>query len=321
MLYMPKETDMQRTTRLLATLLCICFMTAWAVAPVAAQEKAEPAKKVDEAKNKFLRFVDDGDGGGKLEAAIATYEKDGVKVHLVSAVHVGEKKYYDDLAATFKTYDALLYEMVKPKDAPVPGRGERSDSMVSTFQRMLKEFLELDFQLDAIDYNAKNFVHADLDAETFAKMQEERGESIFTLMLRQMLDEMSRPQAAAPPITMPELMLALMSPDSSRHFKLILAKQFQDLDAKMAGFEGPNGSVLVGERNNAAVRVMKEQIGKGQKNIGIFYGAAHMIGISKQLEEMGFKHTKTEWRTAWDMTPKEGDFIIKRVEKKPAVQN
>jgi hypothetical protein len=115
-------------------------------------------------------------------------------------------------------------------------------------------------------------------------------------------------------------MLAFMSPDSARHFKLMLAKQFQDLDSKMAGFEGKDGSVLVGERNNAAVRVMKEQIAKGNKNIGIFYGAAHMAGISKQLEEMGFKHTKTDWRTAWDMTPKEGDFIIKRVEKKP-VQN
>ena len=34
------------------------------------------------------------------------------------------------------------------------------------------------FQLDGIDYNAGNFVHADLDTETFHRMQEERGESI-----------------------------------------------------------------------------------------------------------------------------------------------
>src|SRR5215210_6470085 len=204
----------RRTHRILAGLLCVCIATAYA-APALAQAKADEKKQAESAK--FLRFVDDGDGGGRLEAAIATYEKDGVKVHLVSAVHVGEKKYYDDLATTFKTYDALLYEMVKPKDAPVPGRGERSDSMVSAFQRMLKEFLELDFQLDAIDYTAKNFVHADLDAETFSRLQEERGESLFTLMRRQLLDEMSKPQAG-PQITLPELMLALMSPDSARHF-------------------------------------------------------------------------------------------------------
>ena len=42
-----------------------------------------------------------------------------------------------------------------------------------------------------------------------------------------------------------------------------------------------------------------------------------MSGISAKLKEMGFKPTNTEWRTAWDMTPKEGDFIIKQVKKKP----
>jgi len=307
----------RRDFRLLIALMCLSLAPAFARPAWAAEEKAE-AKKPD---SKFLRFVDDNDGGGRLEAAIATYEKGGVKVHLVSAVHVGEKKYYDDLSKTFKGYDSLLYEMVKPKDAPVPGAGARSESMVSAFQRMLKEFLELEFQLDAVDYTAKNFVHADLDAETFEKLQAERGENIFTLMLRQMLDEMSKPQQA-PEIALPELMMAFLSPDSARHFKLILAKQFQDIDSKVSGLEGPDGSVLVTERNNAAIKVLKDRMAKGDKNIGIFYGAAHMSGMSKKLEEMGFKWTDTEWRVAWDMTPKEGDFIIKQVKKKePVPQN
>ncbi len=302
----------RRDFRLLAALVCVSLLSAF-VRPALAEDKADAGKKPD---SKFLRFIDDGDGGGRLEAAITTYEKDGVKVHLVSAVHVGEKKYYDGLAKTFQGYDSLLYEMVKPKDAPVPGAGARSESMVSAFQRMLKDALELEFQLDAIDYTAKNFVHADLDAETFEKMQAERGESIFTLMLRQLLDEMSKPQQA-PEIELPELLMAFLSPDSARHFKLILAKQFQDIDAKVSGLEGPGGSVLVTERNNAAINVLKDSIAKGQKNIGIFYGAAHMSGMSKKIEEMGFKWVDTEWRVAWDMTPKEGDFIIKQVKKKP----
>jgi len=306
----------RRDCRLLIALLSLSLL-AFVKPAFAADEKAD-AKKPD---NKFLRFVDDNDGGGRLEAAISTYEKGGVKVHLVSAVHVGEKKYYDDLAKTFQGYDALLYEMVKPKDAPVPGAGARSESMVSAFQRMLKEFLELEFQLDAVDYTAKNFVHADLDAETFEKMQAERGESIFTLMLRQILDEMSKPQQA-PELELPELLMAFLSPDSARHFKLILAKQFQDIDSKVSGLEGPDGSVLVTERNNAAIKVLKDRIAKGDKNIGIFYGAAHMSGMSRKLEEMGFKWSDTEWRVAWDMTPKEGDFIIKQVKKKePVPQN
>src|SRR3954447_9805234 len=269
----------RRDFRIPIALMCLSLF-AFVQPAYAAEEKAADAKK----EAKFLRFVDDNDGGGRLEAAIATYEKDGVKVHLVSAVHVGEKKYYDDLSKTFKGYDSLLYEMVKPKDAPVPGAGARSESMVSAFQRMLKEFLELEFQLDAVDYTAKNFVHADLDAETFEKMQAERGENIFVLMLRQILDEMSKPQQPQE-IALPELLMAFLSPDSARHFKLILAKQFQDIDSKVSGLEGPDGSVLVTERNNAAIKVLKEQIAAGKKNLGIFYGAAHMSGISKKLEE------------------------------------
>ena len=45
-------------------------------------------------------------------------------------------------------------------------------------QRMMKDMLGLDFQLDDIDYHADNFVHADLDAETFAKEEADHGESL-----------------------------------------------------------------------------------------------------------------------------------------------
>ena len=143
----------RRWNRAVAGLVCVCLVSS--LARIGWAEEKPAAKNAD---GKFLRFVDDGDGGGRLEAAIATYEKGGVKVHLVSAVHVGEKKYYDDLTKTFKGYDSLLYEMVKPKDAAVPGAGVKSESMVSAFQRMLKDFLELDFQLDAIDYTAKKMI-------------------------------------------------------------------------------------------------------------------------------------------------------------------
>jgi len=270
---------------------------------------------------KFLKFVDDNEGGGKLQTAIVTYRNaDGVTVHLVGAVHIAEPRYYEGLQKTFAGYDALLYEMIKPRNAPAPGEGIRSRSMLSMFQRGLKDFLDLDFQLDDIDYRAKNFVHADLDAETFARMQAERGESIFTLMLREILNEMSKPQANQPEISLTELVVALTSPDRARHFKLILARSFEDMEAKVAGMEGPQGSVLVSERNKAAIRVLQEQIKAGRKNLGIFYGAAHMPDMEKRVEALGFKPVGSEWRTAWDMTPKEGDVIVKTVKKKPATR-
>src|SRR5579862_1393369 len=139
---------------------------------------AEPATQPADT-SEFIRFVDDNAGGGKLETAIVTYKNDaGATVDLVGALHVGEKGYYDGLNKKFESYDALLYEMVKPKGMRPPGPGEQSHSAVSSFQRFLKNVLALDFQLDDIDYTRKNFVHADLDAETFQSLQKERGESL-----------------------------------------------------------------------------------------------------------------------------------------------
>jgi hypothetical protein len=281
-----------------------------------ARAQVAPAKEAPKETG-FLRFVEDPDGGGKLETSLARYTNDkGVTVDLVSAVHVGERTYYRALDKRFSTYDSLLYEMVKPKGMGAPVAGQRSDSMVSMFQMMLKDVLELEFQLDGVDYQAKNFVHADLDAEEFMRLQSERGENLFTLMLRAMLDEMAKPQAA-PDITLAEIVVAFTSPDRARHLKMMLGRQFEDMEKKVAGFEGPNGSVIVGERNKKALEVLKQQIAKGDKKIGVFYGAAHMPDLEKQLLAMGFKRTSTEWLTAWDMTPQDGDIVIKRV-RKPA---
>jgi hypothetical protein len=181
---------------------------------------------------------------------------------------------------------------------------------VSGFQRFLKDVLELEFQLDKIDYTAPNFVHADLDAETFFSLQEQRGESLFSLMFRSMLSEMQRQGAGAGarPITIFDLLAAMNSPDSGRQYKLLLARQFQDIEAQIAGVEGKDGTVLVAERNKAALKVLRQTIAAGKKNVGVFYGAGHMRGLEDALVgRMGFRRTGTEWRVAWDMTlPPEG---------------
>src|SRR5580700_5145038 len=145
----------------------------------------------------FMRFVDDGHSGGSLQTADVEFKNaNGATVHLVGAIHIGEKAYYDSLNQQFQNYDAVLYEMVKPKDMPPPGPGdgEKSDSAISQFQRFLKNALDLDFQLDDIDYTAPNFVHADLDKETFEKMQEERGETFEMIFFRMLMKAFTDPQ-------------------------------------------------------------------------------------------------------------------------------
>ncbi len=180
--------------------------------------------------------------------------------------------------------------------------------MISMFQRFLKDALELDFQLDDIDYTKANFVHADLTAEAFQKMQEERGESIMGLMLGQMMRQMAKQMSGDAAngknqeMSLIDLIDAFNSPDRARQFKLVFARQFGDLEDQMASFDG---TVLVTERNKKALSVLKDEIRAGKKDIGIFYGAAHMRDMESRLALMGFKRTALDWRTAWDMTAKD----------------
>jgi hypothetical protein len=298
--------------RLILAAMALCFLPASLLAkelqPPATQPGIAAKPATNPADTQFLRFVEDKKGGGKLEAALVTYRNaDGVSVHLVSALHVGEPAYYKGLNDTFEKYDAVLYEMIKPKGSPPPQPGQKSGSAISSFQRFLKDTLALDFQLDDIDYTPDNFVHADLDAETFTAMQQQRGESILGIMLKSMMREMAKQAEGegrkAPEIGLIDLLVAMKSPDRPRQLKLLLARQFDDIEDQMAGMDGPNGSVIITERNKKCLEVLKQTIAGGKnKNIGIFYGAGHMHDMEQRLEDMGFKKTTTEWRIGWDMT-------------------
>lgn len=267
----------------------------------------EPAK--DEATD-FLRFVDKKPGEGELQTAIVTYTRknaqdETVEVDLIAAVHVADGKYYRALQERFRGYQRLLYEMVKPKDvAPVPG--EHSDNLLSMFQKGLKDVLNLEFQLDGVDYRQENFVHADLDPETFFRLQRQKGESILTLLLSAMRAEFVRQAAGkgSKQVGLLELLAAFSGGDSSRSLKLLLAQQLEDVESLMAGLNGEGGkeSVIVSERNKAALKVLAEALSAGKKKVGIFYGAAHMPDFERRLTgELGFKKAKVEWVTAWDI--------------------
>jgi hypothetical protein len=257
--------------------------------------------------SQFIRFVEDSEGNARLEVSETTYRNaDGVIVELIGAVHIADAEYFDGVDAKLARFEATLYEMVKPAKAALPRRDapERSTHVVSLLQQFMKQQLKLAFQLEAIDYHRPNFIHADLDYETFQRMQSERGESLLTLMLRSMMHEMGRDRSGdrvQPPGIM-DLVNALQSPDRARDLKLLLGKQFMDMDRQIAALEGPRGSVILTERNKAAMNVLDQTIQSGKKEIAVFYGAAHLPGMEKILTgEMNFKRIGQTWRTAWDM--------------------
>jgi Ca2+-binding RTX toxin-like protein len=260
---------------------------------------AAPATQPAEA-NSFMRFVPDGDGGSLQTANVSFTNDAGVTVHLVAAVHIADKAYYDGLNKTFKGYDAVLYEMVKPKGSGLPVPNQAPTNGITMVQRMMKDMLGLDFQLDDIDYRADNFVHADLDAETFEKMEADKGESILGLMIQQAIKTMGKEQKAdAPDIGLSDLLDAFSGDNGGRKLKLLLAAQFGDIEDEFSG-----ATVLITDRNRAALHVMRDEMAAGKKNMAIFYGAGHMKDMSERLEDMGFKRGDTAWEKAWDIPAK-----------------
>jgi hypothetical protein len=283
-----------------------------------AEAPAPPDVKQSGLAPEFMRLVDDGPSGGKLETADVTYRhEDGTSVTLVSAVHIGEKSYFQGLNESFKKYDAVLFELVKPKDGPVPGGApgavpeNRQKSAMGEMQRTIKDVLNLSFQLDEVDYTAKNFVHADLDAETFEKMQVEKGQTFPELMLKGLMKAMNDPQAASkdlplanaedPDEQMRTMIRTFTRPDSERQIKMMVARQMTSVEQDNA-FLGGDDSVILADRNTAAMKVLEQTLKDGKaKQIAIYYGAAHMPDMEKRLTGLGFKKTATEWRTAWDL--------------------
>lgn len=271
-----------------------------ATRPAVEQPATADAQRDD---TRFLRFVGDGIDGGTLQTADVIFRNDkGVSVRLVSAVHIGEEAYFKGVQKTLDDSEVVLYEMVKAAGAPAPVRGQRSDSGISRLQHFLKDTLNLSFQLDQIDYTPRHFVHADLDAETFQKMQSARGESFATIMLSALMRSLSNPTAMRSFEDEPVDMLDLMTrPDGERQIKLLLARHLGDIEKEAMGLDMLSGTVILTERNKAVMKVLDQQLKAGKKEIAVFYGGAHMPELADALEIRGFEPVKTEWRTAWDV--------------------
>ena len=104
----------------------VCF--AGAPPDQSAQEGVEQSAE-GQKEGRFLRLTKDGEESPvALEAAIvhcARKDRGGPTVDLVSAVHVAEKSYYDELNRLFATYDAVLFELVAPEGVQIPKGGVR----------------------------------------------------------------------------------------------------------------------------------------------------------------------------------------------------
>ena len=271
-----------------------------------ATETAQQDESVSDSMNRYMRIrVDKDKKPVAMETSVTRYVTkndagERVTVDLIGVVHIGEKKYYDDLNELFTKYDALLYELVAPEGTVIPrGGGERGFNPVSGIQQMLQGVLGLEFQLEHIDYTVENFVHADMTPEEFATSMEENNESLFKMVLKGIGQSMAM-QSKGKSNDL-EMFMAMASGDESS-LRRIMAEQMLDMESGMVIFQGDNGSTIIDHRNAKAFRVLKQQIAEGKTHIGVFYGAGHLPDMDQRLlKEHGMKRAGQTWFAAWDL--------------------
>eukprot|EP00250_Pteridium_aquilinum_P013165 c21173_g1_i1 orf=267-1730(+) len=221
----------------------------------------------------------------------------------------------------------------------LPGGRNRNFSFFALIQRAMAFLLKLDFQLECLDYRKENWYHADLDYKTFSTLQLARGESLFSFARDMAVISMktltratmipgnvdpwrARLLWASKALPMPLIGLvviesvcsppdapfnkapevkALLDLDLSAAIKVVLAKQIAT-DFTEGATSMVENSVIIGERNRAAMEELREAFRDGCKRVAIFYGGGHMPDMDRRLrEQFGLVPKKVQWQTAWSI--------------------
>jgi hypothetical protein len=278
----------------------------------------EQLRRMRVANPRFIRVLRNSRGEPEsLETSIARYLPENgaagkITVDLVSAVHVADSSYYEKLNEELKNYDVVLYELVAPKDDAVPKPGQPSRNTVGSIQRIIRDLLEFEYQLDGIDYSQPNFQHADFTPEELAAEMSKRGETPLNMFIKMFERIQSAPADDSKSLGEEDLVLALFrfAKNPSLTLRRAMAGQMEDVEGFVAVFEGETGSSILSGRNDAALKVLKEQIDGGKRNIAILYGAGHMPDLERKLQkDFNLKFQGERWIPAWEMseepTPRE----------------
>jgi hypothetical protein len=264
---------------------------------------AYAAEKSTKPAHPSVRMLED-DHSARLQTIVATWEKDGVSVDLIGAIHIADQAYYETLNRTFTRYDSLLFEMVGGENlgpqtnipAPKPAPEKSSLSSLRDIYGTAARFLSLTSQSDVIDYHAKNFVHADLTLAEFEKKQSERDESLLGLALQSSLQNAFKPKSKQPDS---QRLLTAMLLGRGDIMKLELMHTLGEADDQISAFAGD--TVIITDRNAKCLEVLDKEIAKGRKKIGVFYGAAHFPDMENTLETRGWRRADQYWLTAWNV--------------------
>jgi hypothetical protein len=243
----------------------------------------------------FVR-VTSGKEGGSLEVALAGYEQPdtGRRVYLVGAVHIAHPEAFAAQQALLDGMDLVLWEGVGGREKPSPEVMERFDVLFKS-QVMLKNLLDLDFQLDEIDYERGFWRNSDMTLEAVQAALDERGlsmipnealvQAVFGTVFK-VVDPQSIPRNP----TVGRLYRGMVGPliaDPQRFFE-------------QPGAEGLK-EVLIELRNEVVLRDLADLLAEpGPERIGVYYGAGHLPDLQRALlDEQGLTYLGIHWITAW----------------------
>ena len=273
---------------------------------------AASAAKKDSTKQEeplYIQIVKTDDRNPRaMQTAIVRFEgkpgtkHDGAIVDLVGVVHIGQKEYYKDLNKRLATYDVVLYELVAPDGTRIaPEDLNKRRSMLASLQTGMKDMLNLEYQLELVDYMATNFRHADMSPDEFVADLERRGDSIWKMVARMAGAGLASQASSGGDVG---LLFALLSDDRSKRMKQAMARQLVDIELVTAGMDDASGgNTLIKGRNAKAFSILSEELGKGKSNIAVFYGAGHLPDMAERLEkDFQMQGKSTVWLDAWDLT-------------------
>jgi len=272
-------------------------------APTAANQAATDAK----ASDGYIRITKTDTNKAKaLETSVVRFagapdsDYAGRTVDLFGVIHIGQKEYYEEIDRLLATYDVVLYELVAPDGTRIrPADLQNRKSVLASMQTGMKDLLNLEYQLEHINYLAKNFRHADMSPDEFVADMKSRGDGIWKMAARMMGAGLATQSGGGDA----GLLVALMSDNRAMLLKQTMAKQLIDVDVAVAGLDDASGeNTLIKGRNRKAFEVLKEELAAGKKKIAVFYGAGHLDDMAKRLEnDFDMQPKSTQWLTAWDL--------------------
>jgi hypothetical protein len=297
----------------LVLLFCLLAVSPWgAVAQKSETQEQAASTNKSNTDHTYIRIERDGNKQPvALQTAWVKFKANRgpnrkAQVDLIGAIHIADADYYAELNKIFTQYDVVLFELVAPAGVKIE-RGHKQElslNVISGSQQGFQALLGLSHQIEQIDYQADNFVHADMTPTEFSKHMKDRGESFTQLYFRsigQGLAMQGTDQGGGDL----GLLLALFSKDREYKMKLIMAQQFERMAGLPDVMSGPEGSTIITLRNDKALSVLKEQLVAGKQRIGIFYGAGHFDDLEKKLvEDFRLQRYEEKWIDAWDLQRK-----------------